>query len=56
MFQIDHFFTAMKERGASDLHMAVGFPPMLRVRGELVPLPDLPPVQGPDKMGRTTGP
>jgi twitching motility protein PilT len=42
MFQIDHFFTAMKERGASDLHMAVGFPPMLRIRGELVPLPDLP--------------
>ena len=42
MFQINHFFTAMKKRGASDLHMAVGFPPMLRVRGELVPLPDLP--------------
>jgi twitching motility protein PilT len=32
----------MKEKGASDLHMAVGFPPMLRLRGELVPLPDQP--------------
>ncbi len=44
MPQIDNFFTAMKERGASDLHMAVGFPPMLRLRGELAPLPDLPPL------------
>ncbi|MCW5203650.1 type IV pilus twitching motility protein PilT [Desulfobulbus sp. US5] len=35
---IDGYFTQMKERGASDLHMAIGFPPMLRLRGELVPL------------------
>ena len=28
----------MKERGASDLHMVIGFPPLLRLRGELVPL------------------
>ena len=44
MHKIDHFFRAMKEKGASDLHMAVGFPPMLRLRGELVPLPDQPPL------------
>ena len=35
---IDSYFTEMKERGASDLHMVIGFPPMLRLRGELVSL------------------
>ena len=35
---IDSYFTQMKERGASDLHMVIGFPPLLRLRGELVPL------------------
>ena len=35
---IDSYFNQMKERGASDLHMVIGFPPMLRLRGELVPL------------------
>ncbi len=38
MAKIDIFFTEMKERGASDLHMVVGFPPLLRLNGELVPL------------------
>ena len=28
----------MIERGASDLHLVVGKPPLLRLRGELVPL------------------
>lgn len=42
MAQIDKFFTVIKEKGASDLHMAVGFPPMFRLRGDLVPLPDQP--------------
>lgn len=37
MAKIDTYFQEMKERGASDLHMIVGFPPMLRLRGELVP-------------------
>lgn len=32
----------MNERGASDLHMVIGFPPLLRLRGELVPLEVLP--------------
>ncbi len=35
---IDLYFNQMKERGASDLHMVIGFPPLLRLRGELVPL------------------
>ncbi len=38
MAQIDTFFGQVKERGASDLHMVIGFPPLLRLRGELVPL------------------
>lgn len=38
MAQIDTYFTQMKEHGASDLHMVVGFPPLLRLRGDLIPL------------------
>jgi len=37
MAKIDTLFKEMKESGASDLHMIVGFPPMLRLHGELVP-------------------
>ena len=35
---IDTYFKDMKENGASDLHMVVGFPPLIRQRGVLVPL------------------
>jgi len=38
MAKIDEYFTQMKQRGASDLHMVIGFPPLVRTRGELVPL------------------
>lgn len=38
MAQIDAFFREMKKHGASDLHMVVGYPPLLRLRGDLVPL------------------
>ncbi|MDY0162501.1 type IV pilus twitching motility protein PilT [Desulfobotulus sp.] len=38
MAMIDACFREMKARGASDLHMVVGFPPLLRLRGELVPM------------------
>lgn len=38
MALIDTYFKNMKERGASDLHMVIGFPPLLRLRGELVPI------------------
>lgn len=30
-------FDTLLDRGGSDLHLAAGYPPMLRVRGELVP-------------------
>jgi twitching motility protein PilT len=35
---IDTYFKEMKAKGASDLHMVVGFPPLVRLRGELIPL------------------
>ncbi len=38
MAQIDAFFKEMKKHGASDLHMVIGFPPLLRLRGDLIPL------------------
>lgn len=37
MPKIDAFLTEMIQRGASDLHMVPGLPPMLRSRGDLVP-------------------
>ncbi len=30
------------EKGASDLHISVGYPPLLRVNGDLVPIPSAP--------------
>ena len=38
------FLKEMVERGASDLHITPGVPPMIRIRGELVPL-DYPPLK-----------
>ena len=35
MARIDAFFKLMNEQGASDLHLAAGQPPALRVRGEI---------------------
>jgi len=42
MAKIDEFFRAMKEMGASDLHMVIGKPPLLRLGGKLVPLENQP--------------
>ena len=36
---IDDLLRAMHEKGASDLHIAVGIPPVIRVDGALVPMP-----------------
>ncbi|NUP98269.1 MAG: type IV pilus twitching motility protein PilT [Armatimonadetes bacterium] len=36
---IDDLCRQVVDRGASDLHIAVGLPPIIRVDGELVPLP-----------------
>jgi len=38
MATIDTYFKEMQQKGASDLHLAVGFPPMIRQSGELRPL------------------
>ena len=38
MPSIDALFDKLLERGASDLHLSVDYPPMTRVRGDLVPL------------------
>ena len=38
MAHIDSLFSELKARGASDLHMVIGFPPLMRLRGDLVPM------------------
>ena len=38
MAKIDELFTIMLEQGASDLHLAAGAAPSLRLNGEMVPL------------------
>lgn len=38
MAHIDAFFREMKKHGASDLHMVIGFPPLVRLRGDLIPI------------------
>lgn len=34
---LDRYFEAMLDKGASDLHLSVGYPAMLRLKGDLVP-------------------
>ena len=38
--EITRYFDAMRQRGASDLHLKVGSPPVIRVHGDLQPLSD----------------
>ncbi len=40
--KIDRLFDEMLARKASDLHLGIAYPPMIRSRGELVPLRDQP--------------
>src|SRR5213592_2346984 len=42
MAKIDAFFNFMNDNGASDLHLAAGSQPIVRVRGELERLNQLP--------------
>jgi twitching motility protein PilT len=42
MARIDQLFEQLLTAKASDLHLAVGKPPMARVRGDLIPLRDTP--------------
>src|SRR5205823_12753047 len=44
MAKIDAFFNLMFDQGASDLHLATGNPPILRIRGELQRV-DFPPLE-----------
>src|SRR5262245_29747987 len=39
---LDQLFDLMLEKGASDLHLSVGYPPMLRLKGDLIPIGDQP--------------
>lgn len=38
MARLDAFLQLGREQGCSDIHLAVGFPPMLRIHGALVPI------------------
>lgn len=42
MIEMLDILKAAVEKRASDIHMVIGKAPMLRVKGELVPIPDLP--------------
>ena len=38
MPRIDAFLQLGREQGCSDIHLAVGLPPLVRLDGELIPL------------------
>ena len=42
MAKIDRMFDELIANGGSDLHLSIGYPPMLRTHGDLVPLRDAP--------------
>jgi twitching motility protein PilT len=42
MAAIDAMFQQLMDRKGSDLHLGVGYPPLIRARGELIPLRDEP--------------
>ena len=42
MASIDALFDALLSAGGSDLHLGIGYPPVMRQRGELVPMRDEP--------------
>src|SRR5579859_7977837 len=42
MARIDALFDALLGAGGSDLHLGVGYPPMMRARGDLVAMRDEP--------------
>jgi twitching motility protein PilT len=39
MARIDEIFKLVRQHGASDLHLTTGSPPMVRIHGEIVPIP-----------------
>jgi twitching motility protein PilT len=46
LYSIDDLLEQMVARNASDLHITVGAHPVVRVRGRLEPLQDIPPLNG----------
>jgi twitching motility protein PilT len=44
MPELDRLLRHLKDQGGSDLHLAAGMEPRVRVRGELVPVPDWKPL------------
>jgi twitching motility protein PilT len=44
MARLHELFATLKERGGSDLHLAAGLEPRLRIHGELTPIPGHPPL------------
>jgi len=46
--QVDELLKLMVNKGASDLHLTVPSPPVLRIDGELIPQKDLPPMTAKD--------
>ena len=42
MARIDAILKLVKEQGASDLHLTTGSPPMIRIHGEITPIPHEP--------------
>jgi len=46
--EVKELFKLMVNKGASDLHLTVSSPPVLRIDGELVPQDDLPPLDAGD--------
>ncbi len=39
---LDRYFDVLLERGGSDLHLSIGYPPMIRAKGELVAIANEP--------------
>ncbi len=48
MQKVDELLKLMVNKGASDLHLTVPSPPVLRIDGELIPQEDLPPLTAED--------
>jgi len=46
--QVDELLKLMVNKGASDLHLTVTSPPVIRIDGELIPQKDLPPMTAKD--------
>jgi twitching motility protein PilT len=55
MVAIDHLLAQMVEAGASDLHLTVGIPPVLRIHGDLAPIAELPPLGQEDTAALARG-